>query len=111
MTQPVVTSILRRKKEASVTIADSTPGVRRALRTLGVRRGLIGRSTFTVPSNDDEALATVVEALATRGAWFLDLPHGWPPAAVAQHLREVTGRTFPITTVTRTRGNEHTTIA
>ncbi|MCB0352743.1 MAG: hypothetical protein KDD64_04435 [Bdellovibrionales bacterium] len=55
---------------------------------LGARRGWILRNHFILHYEGDAQLAPLLDALRQMGVAFLSVPHGWPPSAIFDLLRE-----------------------
>ena len=78
-----------------VVVQCAEPAHEPTLRALGASLAGFTRGCWQIPAPSPAHLAHVLTALRELGLPFADAPHGWPPAAVFEHLREqglVSGR-------------------
>jgi len=70
-----------------VRIETSEPAHGQLLRELGARRSFVG-GYFTLLCQDPVSLMEALLALRDAGFAFAAAPHGWPPAAIFEQMRD-----------------------
>ena len=85
---PVIASHVEHVQGGLVRVNATDPASRELVRSLGASGSLLGRDSFTLPYDSDEALARLLTVLRDAGFALGHQAHGWPPSAIFEDLRD-----------------------